>query len=108
MVEILSPQEKDIREVFEKEFKGMIAESIPCEALERTRNDLVEILQEELRLDEREFIASVKEGRPEWGLLGLEGVENLPGVKWRLLNISRMDKTKHQKAVRKLRDYLGV
>ncbi len=108
MVEILSPQEKDIREVFEKEFKGMIAESIPCEALETTRNDLVEILREELTLDERKFIVSVKEGRPEWGLLGLEGVENLPGVKWKLLNISRMDKTKHQKAVRKLRDYLGV
>jgi len=50
----------------------------------------------------------MKEGRPRWDLLALEGVENLPAVKWKLLNISRMDPTKHQKAVRKLREYLGV
>jgi len=58
--------------------------------------------------DERRFIVSMKEGRPRWDLLALEGVENLPAVKWKLLNISRMDPAKHQKAVRKLRDYLGV
>ena len=108
MVEILSPREKDMRDIFEKEFKGMITENIPFEALETTRNDLVEILREELTLDERRFIVSMKEGRPRWGLLGLEGVEHLPAVQWKLLNISRMAPEKHQKAVRKLRDCLGV
>ena len=108
MVEILSPQEKDTKDIFEKEFKGMIAENIPFEALEMTRHDLVAILREELTPDERKFIVSVKEGRPRWDLLALEGVKNLPAVKWKLLNISRMDPAKHQKAVHKLRDYLGV
>jgi hypothetical protein len=32
----------------------------------------------------------------------------LPAVKWKLLNISRMDPAKHQKAIRKLRDCLDV
>ena len=95
-------------DTFEKEFKGMITETIPFEALETTRNDLVEKLREELMPDERRFIVSVKEGRPRWDLLALEGVENLPAVKWKLLNISMMDPAKHQKAVHKLRDYLGV
>ena len=108
MVEILSPKKKDMRDIFEKEFKGMVAENIPFEALEMTRNDLIEILREDLTSDERRFIVSMKEGRPRWDLLALEGVENLPAVKWKLLNISRMDPVKHQKAVRKLRDYLGV
>jgi hypothetical protein len=108
MVEILSPQEKDIRDIFEKEFKRMIAENIPFEALETARDDLVEILREELTMGERRFIVSVKEGRPRWDLLALEGIENLPAVKWKLLNISRMDPTKHQKAVNKLKDYLGL
>ena len=57
---------------------------------------------------QRRFIVSTKEGRPRWDLLALEGVENLPAVKWKLLNISRMDPVKHRKAVHKLRDYLGV
>ena len=108
MVEILSPQKKDMRDIFEKEFKGMIAENIPFESLETTRDDLVEILREELTMGERRFIVSVKEGRPRWDLLALEGIENLPAVKWKLLNISRMDPTKHQKAVNKLKDYLGL
>ena len=35
MVEILSPQEKDIRDIFEKEFKGMTTEDIPFDMLEK-------------------------------------------------------------------------
>jgi len=50
----------------------------------------------------------MKEGHPRWDLLEPEGVENLPAVKWKLINISRMEPAKHQKAVHKLRDYLGV
>ena len=108
MVEILSPQEKDIRHIFEKEFKGMITEDIPFEVLEKTINDMVEIFRDKFTLDERKFIVSVKECRPRWDLLSLDGVEDLPAVKWKLLNISRMDPAKHQKAIHKLRDYLGV
>nr|MBC8360736.1 nucleotidyl transferase AbiEii/AbiGii toxin family protein [Candidatus Desulfatibia profunda] len=108
MVEILSPQQKDIRDIFEKEFKGMIAESITFEALETTRNELVAILREELTPDERSFIVSIKQGQPLWDLLELEGIKDLPAVKWKLLNISKMDPAKHRKAVHKLRDYLGV
>ena len=108
MVEILSPQKKDINDIFEKEFKRMIAEDIASELLEKTRDELVAIIRKELTSDERRFIVSIKQGQPLWGRLELEGIQDLPAVKWKLLNISRMDSTKHQKAVHKLRDYLGV
>ena len=108
MVEILSPQKKDIRDIFEKEFKGMIAEHITFEALETTRNKLVAILREELTPDERKFIVSMKRGQPVWDLLELEGIKDLPAVKWKLLNISKMDPSKHRKAIHKLRNYLCV
>ena len=86
----------------------MITENIPFDVLEKTINELVEIFREEFTHDERKFIVSVKEGSPRWDLLALEGVEDLPAVKWKLLNISIMDPAKHRKAVNKLRDYLGV
>ena len=108
MAELISPRQKDISEIFEKEFKGMIAESITFEALETTRHELVAILQEKLTPDERRFIVSIKQGQPVWDLLELEGIQDLPAVKWKLLNISIMDPTKHQTAVHKLRDCLGV
>ena len=65
--------------------------------------------------EERQFIVSVKEGKPQWNLLGVPGIENLPAVQWKLLNIGRMTQgkhrealRKHREALRKLRDYLGV
>ncbi len=108
MIEILNPQPKDMRDIFEKVFKAMIAEDVTLEELYTTRDDLVSRLRSELTTEERKFIVSVKEGNPKWDLLALEGIENLPAVKWKLLNIEKMDPSKHQKAVHKLRDYLGV
>jgi len=55
---------------------------------------------------EKKFLISVKTGKPKWDLLGLTGVEELPAVKWKLLNIKRIEKKKHKKALEKLRNYL--
>ena len=108
MVEVLDPGFADIRPVFEAEFRDMTLEEVTCEDLEKTREQLVSMIASELTIQERQFIVSVKEGMPQWGLIGLEGVQNLPAVQWKLLNIGRMAPAKHQQAVRKLRDYLGV
>jgi len=108
MIEVLNPGFGDIRPVFETEFQGMTLEAVTCEDLEKTREELVSMIASELTIQEKQFIVSIKEGMPQWELIGIEGVENLPAVKWKLLNIGRMHPTKHKKAVRKLRDYLGV
>jgi predicted nucleotidyltransferase component of viral defense system len=108
MVEVLNPGFVDIRPVFETEFQGMTLEEVTCEDLEKTREELVSMIARELTIQEKQFIVSVKEGMPQWDLIGIEGVDNLPAVKWKLLNIGKMNPSKHKKAVRKLRDYLGV
>jgi len=108
MVEVLNPGFTDIRPVFETEFQGMTLEEVTCEALEKTREELVSMIAGDLTIPEKQFIVSVKEGLPQWDLIGIEGVENLPAVKWKLLNIGRMSPSKHKKAVQKLRDYLKI
>ena len=108
MVEVLNPGFVDIRPVFETEFQGMTLEQVSYEDMEKTRKELVSMIAGDLTVEEKQFIVSVKEGVPRWDLIGIEGVENLPAVKWKLLNIGRMSPSKHKKAVRKLRDYLGV
>jgi len=108
MVELLNPGLSDIRSVFETEFRDMVEEEVTCEELVETRKDLVARIASDLTLSERKFIISVKEGNPQWDLIGLEGIQSLPAVQWKLLNIGRMAPAKHQQAVRKLRDYLGV
>jgi hypothetical protein len=41
-------------------------------------------------------------------MFGMPGIENFPGVQWKLQNIRRMAPIKHREALKKLRDYLGV
>jgi predicted nucleotidyltransferase component of viral defense system len=108
MVEILDPRFADIRPVFEAEFRDMTLEEATCEDLEKTREQLVSMIPSVLTIQERQFIVSIKEGIPQWDLIGLEGVQNLPAVQWKLMNIGRMAPAKHQHALRKLRDYLDV
>jgi predicted nucleotidyltransferase component of viral defense system len=108
MYEILRPGLVDIRPSFEKDFQGMVAEEISCDDLRETRDRLVERASAELTLEERQFIVSVKEGQPRWDLFDIPGIADLPAVKWKLINISRMDPAKHKDALRRLRDYLGV
>ncbi len=108
MIEVLNPRSKDFRAVYENEFKGMMAEKVTFEELLATREYLVSVLLSELSHQERQFIVSMKEGAPRWELLGLEGIQDLPAVRWKLLNITRMNPTKHKEALHKLRHYLGV
>jgi len=108
MVEILNPRFGDIRPVFETEFQGMTTEEASRDDLEKTREELVAMIARELTVEEKQFIVSVKEGTPRWDLIGIEGVEDLPAVKCKLLSISRMNPSKHKQAIRKLKDYLEV
>jgi len=108
MIELLNPGLNEMRDVYENEFKGMSIEEVDYDELVATRDRLVVLLLKSLKPQEKEFIVSVKSGKPEWGLLELEGIDKLPAVRWKLLNIERMNRTKHEEALNKLRDYLGA
>lgn len=102
MAELLDPNFQDIKEVFRKEFEGMTFVKVSLEELEVTRAKLVKTIRESLNDKERQFILSVKKGAPSWDLLELGGIELLPAVRWKLYNISQMDKNKHKLAINKL------
>lgn len=108
MIELLNPNPKDIGGVFEKEFAGMTLEPVDVETLVGVREKLIESIQKGLTEQERRFLVSVKQMKPEWDLLGIEGVGELPGVRWKLINLRKMNRAKHRKAVERLRSFLGV
>ena len=81
MIEILNPRWGDVRPVFEREFQGMVVEPVTAEELRFVGEKLVSRLHEEMTQDEKQFIVSVKEGKPPWDLLGVPGIENLPAVR---------------------------
>jgi predicted nucleotidyltransferase component of viral defense system len=109
MSELLAPHRKDIREVYTAEFAQMAEVDVPVEELEQTREDLIAIIHQTMTDDERHFLQSFKERKPQWDLLGLPNIEEvsqLPSVQWKLLNLSRMDETKHKQAAEKLKKVL--
>ncbi|MGB6010533.1 MAG: hypothetical protein WBI57_04605 [Desulfobacterales bacterium] len=74
----------------------------------QTRTSLVELIKEKLTTNERRFILSVKQRKPQWGLLDIEHIPDLPAVKWKMINLRQMDDSKHRKAVKRLQDLLGL
>lgn len=76
--------------------------------LEEAREMLVKKLQQEITEDEKAFLISFKEGNPDWSLLGLEGIEHLPAVRWKQINLDKLDKARRQAAVEKLKRALGM
>lgn len=106
IAELLEPNRKDITSLYQGEFVGMTEEDLPQEVLETTREQLIDRLHQGLTQDERDFLLSFKNNKPNWSLLGLEGVEQLPAVRWKQINLDRMKPSVHQQAVKKLENVL--
>ena len=104
--ELLNPNFTDIRSVFENEFRGITVDDVGYGELVTTRERLVALIMNSLTSEDRQFLVSVKKGKPEWDLLGLENVAQLPAVRWKLLNIGKMGRVRHGKSLARLEDYL--
>jgi len=107
MAELLDPNFIDLTKTFTADFEGMTFVKVSRGELEDVRAKLVKTIREGLTDKERQFILSVKKGDPNWALIELEGVDRLPAVQWKLLNITKMDKAKHKQAVKRLEMCLG-
>jgi len=107
--EVLNPGLQDLTNIFELEFKHMLIErQVTLKELMDVRKELIEKIKESFTLDERKFILSIKSKEPDWGLLDIKNIENLPAIRWKILNIEKMKKAKHQQALKKLKKYLQL
>ncbi len=106
MNEVLNPGLQDISPAFENEFTGMTEGEISLDELVDVRSLLIEIIKNELTTDEKKFLLSFKNMNPQWELLGLSEIEDLPSVKWKLLNLRKMERKEHERAYRRLEQYL--
>jgi len=107
IAELLSPRLKDIRGIYESEFASMTQENVSIKELEAVRLELIAQLQSSLTTNDKEFLLSFKSRQPDWSLLPLEGIADLPAVKWKQLNLEKMSTAKHRLALEKLINTLG-
>ena len=107
LMEVLNPGLQDIKNIFESDFVGMTTESVKLDDLLDARAKLIKKLKESLTENEKKFLLSWKSKKPEWKLLGIDGIENMPGVRRRLMNLEGMEAKKHKEAYDRLEKYLS-
>lgn len=107
VAELLRPQFKDISAIYAGEFANMAETDLPLDELLAVRERLVELIHQGLTDSEKGFLLSFKNREPDWTLLNLERVNNLPAIKWKLINLAKMPDDKHKQASEKLKDILN-
>ncbi|MDQ0652237.1 nucleotidyl transferase AbiEii/AbiGii toxin family protein [Pseudomonas cedrina] len=107
MGELLAPRWKPLAGIFQAEFAGMTREPVTLEQLEFTRQALLAAIHKQFCERDAAFLLSLKRAEPDWALLALTGIDQLPAVQWKLLNIAGMPAEKRKEALTKLDRVVG-
>lgn len=107
MSEMIQPNLLDQRILFFEQFEGMVENGPSYEELDCARTQLIQAINQSFNDDDRAFLLSFKRGSPQWELLGIPGIESLPGVRWKLMNIKKVIPEKHKEALMNLEKKLA-
>lgn len=108
MSELLDPNKKDFRQMYEQQFAGMTAEGVDYDELVAVRDRLIKTIRGTMTENEKEFLLSIKQGNPAWDLISVAGIDQLPAIQWKLANIRKMQNEKHAESIQKLQAVLGL
>jgi predicted nucleotidyltransferase component of viral defense system len=88
--EILVPELRNIQMDYERNFVGMTSQPTDLAVLLEARNRLIAELYAGLDANERRFLLSLVKAEPNWELLAIPHVSELPAVRWKLQNLQRL------------------
>jgi len=94
--EVLFPKLRDVGADFDA-FRGMTAEPVELRDLLVARDRMIAELQAGLDAGEREFLLSLARRAPNWDLAGIEHLEDLPAMRWKLENLEQLAKANPKK-----------
>lgn len=106
MHEVIGPTRKDISREYERGFAGMTDTPVPLEELIAAREAMIRGIVGRMPDDHRRFLLSFERGEPEWALLGLDHVPDLPAIRWRQLNLDKLGGQARAKLVSDLAEKL--
>ena len=106
--ELLRPNQINLKNTYETEFVNMTDEPVSLEELMFVRDKLIKTVNQDLTGNEKEFLLSLKNGTPNYTLLPFNNLASLPALQWKLANIQKMAKQKHQDRLEKLKAVLEI
>jgi len=97
-----------MRKTFDNEFSGMTGRTVTYDELEAVREKLIIDIIHTLTLAEKRFLITMKQGMPEWNILGIPDIDKLPALQWKLRNIRNMDTIKRTTMLNALKAVLHM
>jgi predicted nucleotidyltransferase component of viral defense system len=94
--ELLKPTLKDQKHLFNSEFAGMTNIEFSYAEFESTRKLLAKEINNKITNSHKQFLISFFENKPNWDLFSEPNVQNLPAIKWKMFNLSKMTAEKLQ------------
>lgn len=107
MHEVIGPTLKDIAREYERGFVGMTEEQVPLEELLETRESLINDIVGNMPDEHKTFLINFERGEPDWSVLGLDHLSELPAIRWRQLNLDKLNADARSKLVSNLEHKLG-
>lgn len=104
---LLNPMLQDISQDFEQNFVGMTDAPIELSTLVNARQKLIANITNQMPEHHKQFLRSFYSRKPEWDLLGIAGVQNLPAVRWREMNLDRSGEGTKESLLEKLEQVIG-
>lgn len=109
MAEVLRSRNKDLRTVYEREFAAMTRDPVTLDALMAAKDRLVAELRKSLLPRHKAFLRGIKRIEPDWALVSLPHIRELPAIQWKLHNLEKWKAEqphRHAAAVAELEDVL--
>ena len=82
--ELLNPNLTDQHQALNNQFEGMSSEPFSYKEFENTREELIQIVNQNLTTKDKEFIISFERLKPDWSIYGFE---KFPSIQWKLRNL---------------------
>lgn len=88
--ELIAPNRIDIDRAFAQEFDGMTIEHVPLQTLLAARDRLMNDVANRTSGTAAQFLLSLHDGEPDFGLIGHSSAADLPAIRWKLLNLRKL------------------
>jgi hypothetical protein len=102
---------KSLTDSFDREFLGMTSQNVSLAELEEVQRAVRDELPKQLDAAERRFLVSLVSNVPDWTLLGIPHLQDMPAIRWKLTNLERLqrdNKIKFAEQSAALRDRFGL